>query len=132
MPREFADPKEAPCLVIGKLGRVGKLQRITVIELNQEGLLDLGSVKVLLKESVDLFKDQLAQDIRFIDNYENKVKMRRLIQSQGMAPQARMQQQDLNPLIQAMMAAHQPDPAESEYQRQQEFLKKQQLERERK
>ena len=122
-------------MAIGKLGRDGHLKRVTVIELNREGLIDLASTKVLLKESVDLFKGQLAQDVRFIESYENKVKMRRLIQSGTMPPipgYGGMNQEQMDPLIQAMMAAQHHDPVESEYQKQEEVMKKQQLERERK
>lgn len=122
-------------MVIGKLGRDGTLKRTTVIELNSEGLLDLGSTKVLLKESVDIFKNQLAQDVRFIETYENKVRMRRLIQAGGMHPQAgviQMNPRNMDPLIQAMLEAQHHDPVYNEYQKQEEIMKKQQLDRERK
>lgn len=117
-------------MVIGKLGRNGKLQRLTVIDLNQEGLIDIGSTKVLLKESVDLFKNQLGQDTRFIEDYNRKVDMRRMtVQNpQQYAPtDAEIRQ------MQAMMG-HMggEDPMEQEYQKQEELRKKQQLERERK
>ena len=130
IPQDVADSKEAPCMVIGKLGRNGKLQRLTVIDLNQEGLIDIGSTKVLLKESVDLFKNQLGQDTRFIEDYNRKVDMRRMtVQNpQQYAPtDAEIRQ------MQAMMGnMGGEDPMEQEYQKQEELRKKQQLERERK
>lgn len=104
--------------------------RLTVIELNQDGLIDLGSTKVLLKESVDLFKNQLGQDQRFLQEYSRKVEMRRMVSTgqQQIGPT----EEDIRQ-IQAMMGnLGGQDPVEQEYQKQEELRRKQQLERERK
>ena len=49
--------------------------------MNVEGLIDVESTKVLLKESIELFKQQLEQDKAFIQAYNRKVDMRRMIQN---------------------------------------------------
>lgn len=57
-----------------------------MIELNKEGLIDIESTKVLLKESNEIFKDRMNNDRKFVDRYERKLEMRRMIRD-GNIPQ---------------------------------------------
>lgn len=126
--------------MVFKRNRIGQLVRITVVELNNEGLINVDSTKVLLKESHEVFKNNLRTDKAFIEAFERKVEMRRMINS-GIIPGsginalvgagARNQPQNLQQLYQQMGGDYQ-DPVEEEYERQEELRKKQQLERERK
>ena len=78
--------REAPCIVVLKREKSGKINRITVIDLNKQGLIDVESTKVLLKESVEIYRTLLREDRAFIDAYKRKVEMRRMIQN-GQMPE---------------------------------------------
>lgn len=121
------EAKESPCMAVLKRKTDGSLSRITLIELNAEGLLDVESVKVLLKESVQLYKTALDKDIKFIGEFEKKQEMVRMLQSNPMAAQ-------LNQMQQMFQAYEQQarDPVRQEYEKQEELRKKQQIERDRK
>jgi len=137
LPAGLVDPKEAPCIYVLKRNRVGQIVRLTVIELNKEGLIDQSTVKTLLKEAVEITKQQLTADRNFIETYERKVELKRLIDAGlnvNMIPVAG----GANPFLPdahmpypgAGRAA--PNPAHEEYLKQEDIIKKQQLERERK
>lgn len=124
--------KEAPCIVILKRDKCGKVNRITVIDLNKQGLIDVESTKVLLKESVDIYRAQLRADRTFIESYERKIETRRMVQNgvmpEGMGynnPQHRAQLEAL--AQQVGRAAEQ----QQEVARQEDLTRKRQLDMER-
>ena len=130
---EIVDPRDAPCFVVVKRGKTGKIVRVTLIELNHEGLVDLESTKVLLKESIELFKALLDADKKFVQDYNRKVEMRRLIQSGENVFGVPGFMQPPEHRFQGFVDEddHLPDNAQAEYMRQEEIRKKEQIERER-
>lgn len=115
-----------------KREKSGKVGRITVIDLNKQGLIDVESTKVLLKESVDIYRAQLRADRTFIESYERKIETRRMVQNgvmpEGMGynnPQHRAQLEAL--AQQVGRAAEQ----QQEVARQEDLTRKRQLDMER-
>lgn len=82
---QFVERTYVPCFLCLRRNKFGELQVVGLIELNNENLIEEQVILPLLNDVHAQFKDQFKLDQRFLQNFNEKTKLRRQIIS-GNAP----------------------------------------------